>query len=491
MNAGVVGRGAHGALCPESLDACLALMAESHDLMASSREAWRRRNRGYHQCLEREFKFLVAPGSSILEIGCATGSLLASLKPSLGVGIDVSPRMIEEARKLHPEPGLEFHAVSAERYDARGRRFDCIILSDVLPFLYDISDVFERLKPLCHPRTRIVISIYSNLWRPAIKAAELAGLKSPQPILNWVTREDVENLFQLNGYEVISACQAILLPFAIPLLGWPLNRILSWTPPFRSLCLANFVVARLPEPPFGKPPKVSVICPCRNESGNIEGVVRRLPRFDGGTELIFVEGHSHDSTYEMCLQAKAANPEMDIKVFRQEGKGKADAVRLGFSKAEGDVLIILDADMTVCPEDIPAFLKALMSGRAEFVNGSRLVYEMEGRAMRFLNLCANKFFALAFSFLIGQSVKDTLCGTKALTREDYLRIAAGRPYFGDFDPFGDFDLLFGAAKLKLKIHDLPVRYRSRSFGETQISRFRHGFMLLRMCAFALLKLKCH
>jgi glycosyltransferase involved in cell wall biosynthesis len=250
------------------------------------------------------------------------------------------------------------------------------------------------------------------------------------------------------------------------------------------------MVARLPLRPFAQPAKVSVICPCRNEAGNIPEVVRRLPKMGAGTELIFVEGNSADDTFARCLEAQKAHPGQEIRVLRQNGKGKGDAVRLGFSQATGQVLMILDADLTVAPEDLPAFYEALAGGRVEFVNGSRLVYPMEGRAMRFLNLCGNKFFSQAYSFLIEQRIKDTLCGTKVLTREDYARIAAGRSFFGDFDPFGDFDLLFGAARLSLKIQDLPIRYRDRTYGATNISRFRHGFLLLKMCLFGFFRLKC-
>ena len=114
---------------------------------------------------------------------------------------------------------------------------------------------------------------------------------------------------------------------------------------------------------------------------------------------------------------------------------------------------------------------------------------MEKEAMRFLNLCANKFFSITFSWLLGQSVKDTLCGTKVLWKKDYERIAANRSFFGDFDPFGDFDLLFGAAKANLHIMDIPIRYRDRTYGSTNINRWSHGLLLLRMFIFAARKLK--
>jgi glycosyltransferase involved in cell wall biosynthesis len=208
-----------------------------------------------------------------------------------------------------------------------------------------------------------------------------------------------------------------------------------------------------------------------------------------GTELVFVEGHSSDDTYATIESEIARHPTWQCQLIQQTGKGKGDAVRLGFERARGDVLMILDADLTVAPEDLPRFLDALQSGKGDFINGVRLVYPMEKQAMRFFNLIGNKLFSLAFSWLLGQSIKDTLCGTKVLRAADYRRIAAQRAYFGDFDPFGDFDLLFGAAKLNLKIIDLPIRYRERTYGTTNIQRWRHGWLLLQMVLFAARRIK--
>jgi glycosyltransferase involved in cell wall biosynthesis len=282
----------------------------------------------------------------------------------------------------------------------------------------------------------------------------------------------------------------VLLPLPLPLLAPLANRFLVKLWPLRHLALANFVVARTePRPPEGPEPVVSVVVPARNEAGNVEAIFDRTPEMGAGTELVFVEGGSADGTYEAIERAIAAHPERRAVLLRQTGKGKGDAVRLGFERAAGDVLMILDADLTVPPEDLPRFYAALRSGVGELVNGVRLVYPMEDRAMRFFNLLGNKFFSWAFTWLLGQPVKDTLCGAKVLRKRDYETIAANRSSFGDFDPFGDFDLLFGAARLNMKIVDLPVRYRERKYGTTNIQRWRHGVLLLRMVAFAARRLK--
>jgi SAM-dependent methyltransferase len=459
------------------------------DALAPRREMWRRRNLGYYRQIERQYRLIVPKGARVLEIGCATGHLLAALEPSCGVGVDISPAMIDQARREFPQDNLHFEPAPIEKWDPSGQTFDYIILSDVLGLLRDIELVFHLLRACCHSRTRLIMNFHSQLWMPVYSLAEKLRAKAPNPLLNWVTREDVTNMLELAGFEVIRTFSRILLPIQLPLLGLVLNRFISRLWPFRWFCISNFVLARLPMRPFEQPPRVSVVCACRNEAGHIEEIVERLPQMGAGTELILVEGGSSDDTYEKCLQVQKGRPEVNIQVHRQTGKGKGDAVRLGFAKATGDVLMILDADMTVPPEDLPRFYEALIKGRVEFVNGSRMVYPMKKQAMRFLNLCGNKFFAMAFSFLLEQTLKDTLCGTKVLTRSDYQRLAEGRSYFGDFDPFGDFDLIFGAAKMNLKIRDLPITYHERKYGQTNISRWRHGWLLLKMALFAALRLK--
>ena len=261
-------------------------------------------------------------------------------------------------------------------------------------------------------------------------------------------------------------------------------------PVFWKTALNEVLIAR-PQCPRKDPSEVtcSVVVPCRNEKGNIEAAVRRLPLMGREMEIIFVEGGSSDGTLSECRRVQGKYHHMDITVLQQDGKGKGDAVRKGFSAAKNDVLMILDADLTVPPEDLPKFFRAIVSGKGEFINGSRLVYQMEKEAMRFLNLLGNKFFSRAFTYLFEQRIRDTLCGTKVLWKDDYEKIVSGRKYFGEIDPFGDFDLLFGAVKLSLNIVEVPIRYRERAYGTTNISRFRHGILLLKMVWHGLWKIK--
>ena len=453
------------------------------DAVARTRDSHPGMAKWYHQRLAEIYRFHVDRNARILELGCAEGGLLAALQPAHGVGVDFSEEMIRRARAQHPN--LEFIQADAHDLSTLDKSFDVIILSDLVNDLWDVQRVFEQVKRLCHARTRLILNFYSRLWQLPLDLARALKLATPNLYQNWLTPEDITALLQLAGYETIRATQEVLMP--LPWGGFA-NRFLVRLWPLRELALSNFIIAR-PAPERTKDSKVSVVIAARNEAGNIKSIFERTPKMGCETELIFVEGHSKDDTYAAIEREMAAHPSTPSLLLKQPGIGKADAIRAGFERATGDVLMILDADLTVPPEDLPRFYEALVSGKGEFVNGVRLVYPMEQEAMRTLNFLGNKFFSLAFSWLLGQHVKDTLCGTKVLWKRDYEQIAANRSYFGDFDPFGDFDLIFGAAKLNLKILDLPIRYRERTYGTTNISRWKHGLLLLRMVVFAARRIK--
>ena len=454
------------------------------DAIASKRDSWSGIGKWYHGRLLDIYRFHVNPNQKVLEIGCSEGHLLAALQPGRGVGIDFSQEMLNRARKNYPN--LEFICADAHDLPEIKDQFDVIILSDLVNDLWDVQRVFEQIKPLCHPRTRILMNFYSRLWQAPLSAARSLNLATSNLYQNWLTRDDINALLVLAGFETITSSREILFP--LPLGGFA-NRFLVRLWPFNHLALSNFLIARPAAEPVQEQPFVSVVIAARNESGNIKSLFERTPKMGGKTEIVFVEGHSKDDTYAAIEREMAAHPSIPSQLYRQTGIGKADAIRLGFEKARGDVLMILDADMTVPPEDLPRFYEALVSGKGEFINGVRLVYPMEKEAMRTMNLIGNKFFSMAFSWLLGQPIKDTLCGTKVLWNKDYQLIAANRSYFGDFDPFGDYDLIFGAAKLNLKIIDLPIRYRERTYGTTNISRWKHGLLLLGMVSFAARRIK--
>lgn len=440
----------------------------------------------YRQRLQQVYGLLIPEGARILEIGCARGDLLASLKPGYGLGIDFSTDMIEIARSRYPD--LKFQVTDACGLDLKGESFEFVILSDVANDLWDVYAVLEKIRSCCVPRTRIIFNYFSHLWERPLAWAQWLGIATPSLPQNWLTTSDLENLLRLSGYEPLRSWPEVVAPLPLPAARFA-NRFLAKIAPFRWFAMTNCLVARPAAQPSTRRPLVSVVVAARNESGHIEELIARIPEMGAGTEIIFVEGNSTDDTYESIEKAIAANPHRNCKLLKQPGKGKGDAVRAGFAAATGDILMILDADISVPPEDLPRFYEVLVSGRGEFGNGVRLVYPMQDQAMRFANLVGNKFFAWAFSWLLGQPIRDTLCGTKVMWKADYERIRANRKYFGEFDPFGDFDLLFGAAKLNLKIMEVPIRYRARRYGETNISRWRHGVVLLRMVMFAARRIK--
>ncbi len=467
-------------------------LGKHFDWVAANDGRARRRQRGFHQQLLQAHRAAIGPGESVLEVGCGAGALLAGLEPRRGLGLDLSEEMIGRARREQGErPGLEFRVGSAESYVA-DETFDHIVLNHLIGYLDDIQSVLVRLQEAAHPRTRLHLTAVNTLWNPLLRLGVRLGWVMRQPPSNWLSETDLVNLLDLAGWEVVKNETIQLWPFRTPVLDGFFNRFLVRLPLFRHFGATLWLSARPRRgvTVAGREPSCSVVVPVRNESGNIRAALERIPTLGSSTEIIFVEGHSRDDTWEVVQRELATytGPHR-LQAIRQPGKGKWDAVRAGFAVASGDVLVIQDGDLTAPPEDLPKFFAVLCQGGAEFINGSRLVYPMERRAMRFLNLLGNKFFALALSYVLGQPVKDSLCGTKMLLRADYERLLRRIEELGDFDPFGDFNLLFGASLLNLKIRDLPVRYRDRKYGETNISRFSHGWLLLRMTWFGLWALK--
>ena len=478
---------------PDSLTASTprkAAIRRLSDELSSERKKWLNKAAFFHKEDLLYLKFLIPEGSRILELGCGNGHLLAALKPSYGVGVDFSEGMIAQARRAHPD--LTF--IRGDVEDAAFIRslpgpFDIILVVDTLGSLGDCQSFFENLHPLCSRGSRLVVAYFSHLWYPLLKLAERVRLRMPQPAANVLSPKDVHALVALADFEAVKSEVRLLAPVRAFGVGRLLNRFVAPWPGINQMCLRHYTVCRSLRQASAEPVKsATIVIPARNERGNIEPAVQRIPAF-ANSEIIFVEGHSIDGTWDEIQRVIAAYPALDIKGMRQPGTGKADAVFAGFDAAKGDVLLILDADLTLPPEQLPKFWNAVSSGKGEFVNGSRLVYQMERDAMRFLNLVANKAFSIIFTWLLSQRFTDTLCGTKVLRRSDYVRLKASRSYVGNFDPFGDFDLIFGASKLGLKVVEIPIHYAKRSYGTTQISRFKHGVMLLRMVVFAFLRIK--
>ncbi len=447
---------------------------------------WLKRNWYYHKLVRKMYALYVPENSSVLHVNCANGYLFDTIKPSIGVGIDADAACIEDAQKKYP-----MHRFYAQTLDELpvSHQFDYIILSFVTMETDDIQKTLEQLHRFCHPGTRIIVESYSYLWEPILWFTKKLHLRRPTHFKNWVSSYDLQNFLRLADFQPITHTSRILCPMYIPLISFLFNNVIAHVPFMDRLCLNNWLIARPNIHAQKTDATVSVIITCKNEAGNIKSAVKRCPQMGKNTEIIFVEGGSTDNTLQEIKQVTQQFPEKNIRWFVQDGKGKGDAVRKAFEKARGDILMILDGDLTTPPEELPKFFNALINRKGEFINGSRLIYCMEPEAMMFLALIANYFFGLLFSWILGQRVKDTLCGTKVLWKKDYERIAQNRTFFGLLDPFGDFDLLLGAARLNLTIIDVPVHYKQRTYGKTNIRHFKEVWLLLWMSIKAALKFK--
>jgi len=481
---------------------------DHYDRVAASRDMWYERSRYYHGHVERELRSLIPAGSCVLELGSATGNLLAAINPGRGLGIDLSPEIVRIARRNHPK--LAFEVGDAGALRLTDEKFDFVVASDLVGELDDIAAMLDSVRLVSHQQTRLILTFHNPALEGALRVAQKLGLSMAPARHNWVGRLTMTNLLGLADYEVESVRHSLLVPTHVPVVADAMNRLLSRRRAFSYVDLVNVIVARPIMPrPQPAPLSVTVLIPCRNEIDNIEPAIERMPKLGTRTEILFVDGQSTDGTKERIEQViEQYRGRRDIRLLLQVPDadyarpkddpnaptvmlklGKGDAVRKGFDAARGDVLMILDADLTVPPEDLPRFLDPIAMGKADFVNGTRLVYPMEDRAMKFVNYLGNWFFSVLFTWLLEQPIRDTLCGTKALRRTDYEKIKANRSHFGEFDPFGDFDLLFGAARCGLRITEVPVRYRRRVAGVSKVRVSHHGWLLIGMSLLGLRRLK--
>jgi SAM-dependent methyltransferase len=487
-----------GAATPgDLLDAIHGRVRAFYDALGPEREEWIRRSRYYYDALQRLLDRVIPRGHRVLDIGCGNGDQLAALRPAKAVGVDLSAAMLDLARRKHAE--LELHQQAAEdlslpQHEVHGDRggFDFITMVNVVGELADVLAAFKRLRPVIRPETRLVIIYYNHLWEPLVGPAARLRLKLDNPTQNWLSLDDLRGFLHLGGFEVVKVGTRMPCPKYLPGIAELMNDVVGRLPFVQRLGFIQFLVAR-PQMPLARAPQqysCTVVVPCKNEAGNVPALPLRIPRMGAFTEIIFVDDQSTDATAARVRDAITSHPDRRIQLVDGPGNGKGAAVRAGLEHATGDVLMILDADMTVMPEDLPAFFEAITENKGELINGSRMVYPLSGDAMRTANILGNKAFAWAFSFLLEQRITDTLCGTKVVMRPNYAKITAARDEFGDIDRWGDYDWIFGAARHNLKIVELPIHYVERTAGMTKMTkRFRNGLIMLRMCWMALRKLK--
>jgi SAM-dependent methyltransferase len=464
---------------PGALDEIRQARREHQASTAARRGEWIRANEYFYDRMKRALQFIVEPHKRVLEIRCETGDLLASLIPERGVGVEISDAMVECARQRHPE--LHFVQSDPETLELH-ETFDYIVLNHIFDTV-DILRVMERIRKHCTAETQLVIINYNYLWQPILELASKVGLRSRFVEPNWVGENDIRGFLKLAGFRPVRKHRLILFPKWLPAISSVVNEFLARLPGLRRLCLMQLMVARpLDRPKREEEVTVSVIVPCRNEEGNVQQAAERIPAMGLQTEILFCDDKSTDGTVAAVQRMQTLHPEKEIRLIEGPGICKAENVWAGFRAARGDVLMILDADLTVMPEELPMFLRALVSSQGNFINGSRLVYPVQKNAMKTANLMGNKVFGWLFSFLLDQRIKDTLCGTKVLWRKDWIRLEPLVGTWGIKDMWGDYDLLFGASKLHLEIVEVPVHYQERVHGVTKMTKvFANGFRMLGIC----------
>jgi|SRR3989339_458113 len=457
-------------------------LIKNYNRCAEGIEKWIGKNSYYHNTIEYLLKDMVLEESKVLFFNCSNGDLLCNVKPEYGAGVSISPRMAEKAKDKHPEKNLHFLCLDIEENEIGEKtKFDYIVLNGTLGELADIQNVLKRISEYCNPDTRIIILQYNPIWEMVLKIGEKLKLKMPEKISNWLSAEDIENFLTITGYQVIRRDFYMLFPKRIPVLSFVLNRLAAKLPVINRFDLMQIVVARLLAPPENqKDLTASVVITCRDEKENIEPLVQRIPDMGKHTEIIFVEGHSTDGTREEIQRVIKKYPEKDIVLLVQDGFGQKDAIIKGFDTAKGDFIMLLEADLTTPPEEIKKLWNVYENGYGEYVNGSRLIYRMEKDSMPLINILGNRFFGNIFTAMLGQRFTDTLCGFKAVSKKNYIKIKKVMKLWGDFDPFGDFELIFGAVKNNLKISEVPVKYKPRIYGETKTKPFKHGWQLMRI-----------
>jgi SAM-dependent methyltransferase len=438
--------------------------------LAADYRALKARNGYYNGCLTRWCQSLVPPGRTVLDVGCGRGDVLAAVRPGRGVGVDICPEMTLRAQADHP--GFEFITGPIEDFSEPGR-FDAALCINTLEYMWDVGAVLDAVHATLRDNGRLLVTTANPLWSPVFHVASALGLRIPECRRLFITQLDLVNMLELHGFDIVYQRMDLALPKRIPGLSALVNWTLSRIPGVRHLCSTQLVVARK-IPRTRRDYSVSMVIPCHNERDNVQRCVREARRLGTSTEVIFVDDGSTDGTASAI--DPGLNPDLEVRVISYSpNRGKGSAVKAGFDAARGDIVVIVDADLTTHPEELQPLYEAFAMGRAEFVNGTRFVYPMEGRAMKWLNYMGNRLFTILVSLIMERRVSDTLCGTKAMFRSDYRHMVMGR------DPWGDYDVLFGAAQLRLVLRELPLHYRERTAGQSKMKSLRHTLNLLRMC----------
>lgn len=437
------------------------------EAIAVEYDYWKKRNNYYYSLLKGFFKKHIPAGSSVVEFGCATGDILASCQPKRGLGIDLSEAFVELARKKHPQ--YQFIAADAEKFSGE-EKFDFCIMSDLLDHVSDIPAVIERAHEILKPGGKLIISTINPLWNPVFGVLERLHMKMPEGPHCFIPNRFIEFFCQMNGFKTTKGA-LIFIPVRIPLISPLLNKIMPRVPVILETCWVQTLVAQKLQGPQKKT-SCTILITVYNEEKNIEACIRRIPALNREYEILVVNDGSTDATASIVDKLQREFKDLRMISFEQN-KGKAIAVEKGIEEARKDAVVILDADMAVAPEEIPLFLEPLDTNVADFVNGTRLVYDMEKKAMAQIRRIANYTLALMFSAVIKCRITDTLCGTKAFLKKNFMGIKISE------ERWGDLVLLCAASSKGLRIAEIPISYHTRIAGESKMRFFSDGALFMR------------
>ncbi len=441
------------------------------NVVRSSR--WKRKMAAYREHTIKFLSQVVPENKKVLLIGCLTSEILEALRPSYGVGLDVSEEAVRLARANCQNPNVRYHCALPEEYKTT-EKFDYVILLNVVDHSDDVLALVDSVSKFVHEDSRVILSMLNPLWHPLVKFASRLKIRIPDHKRNLVGSRILGTALEIKSFKVMDKCRRVLVPKRIPLFSWLCNQFLSRLPGFNSLCFIQYVTAKPAELKKTNRSSCSVIIPCYNEEGNITECINRVPHMGSFTEILVVNDGSKDKTEEIVRNLTPTFPNLTLITYAKN-QGKGNAVLKGLRAAKGDVVMILDADMTVPPEELTDFFEALESKTADFASGTRFLYPMEREAMRLANYFGNILFSKLVEVIVGSECSDTLCGTKAMRKID----------FADFEledsAWGDFDLIFHAARRKLKCVEIPVHYKSRVAGESKMKAFSSGISFLKLC----------
>ena len=356
------------------------------------------------------------------------------------------------------------------------KKYQRIILTDVVENYDDVFALLNIVSNLLTIDGKLIISSINTKYLILSRTLEFLKLKDSNENTSYIHVKKIRNITSGVGLEYQKFYTKQLFPFSFFYVGNVINKIMEIISFQLNLGIKTYIIFRPAIITNSKNSK-SIIIPAKNEEGNLVELVSRIPKFEN-TEIIFSYGKSKDNTLKVMKQITQSNKLFKFKLVKQTKNGKANAVWEALNVVENDLIAILDADISVDPETLSDFFDIIEKNNADFVNGTRLIYDMEKNSMRFLNRIGNRFFQFFISKIIKEALTDSLCGTKVFKKSYLNDLYFWQNIFGKKDPFGDFDLIFAAAYSGQKIVEMPIVYRERKYGTTQIARFKDGFKLL-------------